>query len=235
MINQIGIEYVCTGNGGRSPVAETIGKDYVKQLKLENKINIFSSGTAVDVTEKDLFQLPINFLLEYIEIGLNSGTYHEKAEDLAKEIVANKQNIAIAVENKDTTSKEKIEHCIRYLMADEVAKRNNVLLEIGLVPRGHFHQQTKVRDDVNLILPMKQSNAKQVKNLYEKTTLNPWRMRGKEILPNPSIVPICEYAGIDGAISDPFGNKIEAFRETRDLISTAVKKSIDRAVGEYVK
>jgi len=27
--NQIGIEYVCTGNGGRSPTAETIGKDYV--------------------------------------------------------------------------------------------------------------------------------------------------------------------------------------------------------------
>lgn len=223
MENKLGIEYVCTGNGGRSPTAETIAKDYVKQSELEDRINIYSSGTGAEISENDLFQFPINFLLDYIEIGLNSGTYKGKARNVAEEIVAQKQKTAIAIGDGETEVKDKVEYCIRYLMADEVAKRNNVLLEIGLVPRGHFHQQTRVRGGVSLILPMKRSNAEYVEQLY------------RDSQHNPVIVPLCEYGRIEGEINDPFGSTIDDFRQTRDLIGTAVKKSIDRAVEEYLR
>ena len=34
MVKQIGIEFVCTGNGGRSPQAQTTGRDYVKRKEM---------------------------------------------------------------------------------------------------------------------------------------------------------------------------------------------------------
>lgn len=221
--NKIGIEYVCTGNGGRSPTAETIGKDYVKQCGLEDKIRVYSSGTAAEMGETDLFQFPVNFLLEYIEIALNSKTYMGKARSIASEVTEQKERIALAVETGDTEAKDKVGYCVRYLMADEVAKRNTVLLEIGLVPEGHFHQQTRIRDDVDLILPMKKSNADSVERLYEDSEHN------------PKIIPICKYTGIDGDINDPFGGTIDDFRKTRDFIGYAVRKSIDKAVEEYME
>lgn len=222
MVNKLGIEYICTGNGGRSPTAETIAKDYIRQSELEDRINIYSSGTGADSCEKDLFQFPINFLLDYIEIGLHSGTYKGKAKSVAEEIVAQKEKTALAVGDGQTEVKDKVEYCIRYLMADEVAKRNRVLLEIGLVPRGHFHQQTRIRDDVSLILPMKRSNADYVEQFYRDSGHN------------PVIVPLCEYAGMEGRVDDPFGGTLDDFRKTRDLIGEAVRKSIDRAVKEYI-
>lgn len=226
---KFGIEYVCTGNGGRSPTAETLARDYVLCKNLEDKISIFSSGTAAKATEEDLFSFPAEFLIEAIEIGLNSGTYQGKIREKAKRIVENKKaylramdrsNSEGGIESFGRSNPESVETCIQYLMADEVAKRNNILLEIGLVPKGHFHQQTVVRPDVQLILPMKQSNAAIVKKIYDGSGLS------------PVIVPICEYAGIDGEISDPFGQGIEEYRKTRDLIADAVKKTIDRAAKE---
>lgn len=222
MIETLGIEYVCSGNGGRSPMAETIGKDYVQEKGLESRIKVYSSGSAVADVEN--LNFPMLELVGYIEIGLKSGTYKGKAAvGIAKEVVENREAIAEAAENGDLAAKGKIVYLFQYLMADELAKRNIVLLEQGLVPDGHFHQQTVVRDDVELILPMKESNADKVKEIYQGS--------GR----NPTIVPICEYAGIEGAISDPFGSTIEAFRKTRDLIGQAVKKTIDKAIEECLR
>ena len=185
--------------------------------------DLYGFGVDEEISGNDLFQFPVNFLLDYIEIGLNSGTYKGKARNVAEEIVAQKGKTALAVGDGETEVKDKVEYCVRYLMVDEVAKRNMVLLEVGLVPRGHFHQQTKVRDDVGLILPMKRSNANHVEQLYRDTEQS------------PIIIPLCDYAGIEGEINDPFGSTIDDFRKTRDLIGTAVKKSIDRAVEEYLR
>ena len=224
---KIGIEYICTGNGGRSPTAETIGKDYVKQCGLEDRIRVYSSGTAAEMVENDLFKIPIGFLLDYIEIGFKSETYHGKARDIAGELLDPTKAGAILVEDVESGVESRIrnniEYCIRYLMADEVAKRDRVLLEVGLIPTGHFHQQTKVRDDVELILPMNLTNAALVKQIYS----------GSEY--DPQIITICQYTGIDGDINDPFGGTIEDFRKTRDLIGCAVKKTIEKAAKEYLE
>ncbi len=218
---KFGIEYICTGNGGRSPTAQTIGRDYTKQLGLEDKVNIYSSGTGAESTEKNLFEFPAGLLLDAIEIAFRTGTFYSKAKTIAESLVGKKENTIIGIENNDADTKKRVEFCIRYLIVDEVAKRNNILLELGLVPEEPFHQQTNVRDDVQLILPMKQSNADAVKKIYDGSGYN------------PLIVPICKYAKIDGEISDPFGQNIEAYRKTRDLISHAVKKSIDRAIRDF--
>lgn len=49
----IGIEYVCTGNNGRSPMAEAIAKDYLRREGLTEKFEITSSGSGLSgVTKK---------------------------------------------------------------------------------------------------------------------------------------------------------------------------------------
>ncbi len=227
MKEQIGIEYVCTGNGGRSPIAETLARDYVKGLELEKRISIFSSGTGASVLEADVFQFPVESLLQYVGIALDSGTYKGSAVPIATDIVARNDEIINAVNAGDTRAKELVEYCVRYLMADEVVKRNSVLLELGLVPRGHFHQQTQVREDVDLVLPMKKSNADYVRKLYAESSSGKSR--------SPLVVPVCEYAMVSGEISDPFGGSLDDFRKARDLIADVVKKSIDRAVEEYLR
>ena len=221
MANKIGIEFVCTGNGGRSPTAHTIASNYVENLGLEKRIGIYSSGTGADLAEEDLFQFPIPFLLDYIEVGLRSGTYQGSLKTTAERVVAQKETFALEIEKGDREARRIVEYCIRYLMADEVVKRNQVLLEIGLVPENRFHRQTEVRDDVNLVLAMKQSNADYVRKLYQGRT---------EV---PEIATLCEYAGMGGQVDDPFGGTLDDFRKTRNVIGEAVQKSIDRAVEEY--
>lgn len=44
-----GIEFVCLGNNGRSPVAEVVAKDYVRKIGAD--IPIYSSGILVDNME----------------------------------------------------------------------------------------------------------------------------------------------------------------------------------------
>lgn len=224
---KMGIEFVCTGNGGRSPTAQTIGRNYVENLGLEDTVKIYSSGTQADLAEAYLFQFPLLFLLDYIEIGFKSGTYQGSAKDTAEQVVAKKQEVALAVEKGDREARRIVEYCIRYLMADEVVKRNQVLLEIGLVPETRFHRQANVRDDVDLVLAMKQSNADYVRKLYEGKLSG-----GTESI--PTIAPLCEYAGMPGQVDDPFGGTLADFRKTRDLIGEAVRKSIDRAIKEYL-
>ena len=188
---------------------------------MDDKIKIYSSGTHADLAEENLFQFPIPFLLDYIEIGFKRGTYQGSAKDTAKLVVAKRHKVALAVQKGDKETRRVVEYCIQYLMADEVVKRNQVLMEKSLVPENRFHRQTKVRDDVDLVLAMKQSNADYVRKLYE----------GKSEAPR--ISTLCEYAGMPGQIDDPFGGTLADFRKTRDLIGEAVKKSIDRAVEEY--
>lgn len=221
MKETMGIEFVCTGNGGRSPMAETIAKDYVKEIGLEDRVKIYSSGSAV----ADVMNLnyPMKELIGYVEIALNSGTYQGKAAPVAQEVVDHKEAVAQAAESGDREAKDKIEYCLHYLMADEVAKRNMVLLEQGLVPEGHFHEQTAVRSGVDLILPMKESNAKKVREIYAGSDRE------------PQIETLCSYAGVEGAISDPFGGDMKVWRQTRDKIAEAVVKSIDKAVIEYLQ
>lgn len=223
MKNTLTIEFVCTGNGGRSPTAHTLAQNYVENLGLEDAVKIYSSGTGADFAEEDLFQFPIPFLLDYIEVGLRSGTYQGSAKTTAERVVARKEACALDIEKGDTEACRIVEYCIRYLMADEVVKRNQVLMEIDLVPGNRFHRQTKLRCEVDLILPMKRSNAEYVAKLYAAQNRK------------PQIVPLLEYAGMPGEVNDPFAGTIDDFRKTRDLIEEATKKSLDRAIGEYLR
>jgi protein-tyrosine-phosphatase len=49
------IEMVCTGNNGRSPVAELVGRNYLEEIGASDDYDTISSGTMVDKIGKGGF------------------------------------------------------------------------------------------------------------------------------------------------------------------------------------
>ena len=69
------IEFVCSGNHGRSPMAETIARHYVSSLGIEDKIKIISSGShvedGVDETKESAYKRETGYRTRVLgEIGL---------------------------------------------------------------------------------------------------------------------------------------------------------------------
>jgi len=219
--SNFGIEYVCTANGSRSPIAETLGKDYVRQLGLENRIKVYSSGSRAETIRNNVFSSSTEFLLDIIEKSLGNAIYREKAEHMAREIMAKRQKSALAVEQGNKRTREMIEYCIRYSQSSGTANRYAAILEIGLIPKTSVYQQTEVRDDVDLILPMKKRNVKHVKEIYKSSEQN------------PLIVPICEYAETTEEIIDPYGGSLKDYKQTRDMIMQIVRRTINKAIKEH--
>jgi len=217
------VEYVCTANGGRSPMAEEEAEAYVAALGLEGRINVESSGSDAKTWAHDFMSANPDDLVGAIEAGLKEGTYQGKAKAIAEQIVKNKDVYKAMLVLGDIRTRTEIESSVRYLIAGEEAYRNLALLEDGISPKGNYHKQTVARPGVDVILTMKQKNADQVSKIYEGSGYD------------PVISPLCQYAGLSGDIPDPFGKGMDGFRESRDAIKKAVHGSIDRIAREYLK
>jgi protein-tyrosine-phosphatase len=204
-MEKLGIEYVCFANNGRSPMAEIIGKDYITQFSLEEKIWVYSSGVMAESLKN--LNLPAEEIKWIIRGGLKSGSYKGEMKDLAEKCV------------KKGGLKKELRYCIDYLVKVEETFRNMVLLEVGLVPKGRFRRQTKARDDVQLIISMDERIAKKAQKIYERAGLS------------PEITTVKDYIGLD--LPNAFGKDLAAYRKVRDDIGRAVKISIDRFVEEY--
>lgn len=206
------IEYVCTGNNGRSPMAEAIGRDYVARLGLDDKISVTSSGSGVH----PLFQKHGDKLrtqnLSIINLGLNNGVFAGRIKECAERIL----------EQPEKADQRSIDQCVAYLVRAEAIFRDAALLEIGLQATYCYHKPTTPSETVNLILPMTHGNKDQVLMIYNGTSFE------------PLIVALNEYAGLQGDISNPFCQLLPAYHQTRDHFSKAVPKTIDRAMAELL-
>lgn len=223
MKRKIKIVNVCTANGGRSPNAQTQGRAYVHELGLDDRLEITSAGSHAALCHEDMLNFPAAELMHYVGVGFNEGTFHSRSRDLAARFLEDVPGVIAAIEGGDEEVRRDVRHLFAYLNADEVAKRNTVLLELGLVPEGPFHQQFLARPGYDLVLPMKESNAQVCRELYAKSGINPV----------PPIVPICGYAGIDGAIDDPYAGSLDDYRACTGKIGEAVRRSVDRAIKEF--
>jgi|SRR3989344_1004243 len=206
-MEKINIEYVCTGNNGRSPMAEAIAKDYAIRKGLENRLSISSSGTnhnQLFVSQRDD---PAKRLV-LVELGLRNGLYRGRIKSLAEKVAEGKE-----------TEKNVIDECVDHLVRAEGIYRDMALLEIGLTVDGKYHQPT-IPKDIQLVLAMAKSNAQQVEQIYAGSIVN------------PLIITVNEYANLSGEVSNPFCQLFPAYQKTRDDLLIAIPKTIDRAVEE---
>jgi|GEM_PF-6695020 len=140
------IEFVCTGNNGRSPVAEAAGKSVVRTLGLEDQVTITSSGTFVELS--GIPNLP-ELLRPYVTRWVDKGVIDEDRLDLLKsdpEKVANE------------------------LLDIEAGWRTRYISENLLGENAHTRRQTTVMPGNRLILPIGNSNLASVQRIYGKNT-----------------------------------------------------------------
>lgn len=228
MVDKIGIEYVDTGNNGRSPLAETVARNHLNQFYnyLSANVVISSSGT-----KSNAFIEPINsfeFSKFFIEKGhrytivipeLYSFDEVKLVEEILQENASEKYEIdnnfrgqtnTLAVKTRDHFLREETEH------------RNEFLRNLGLEYKGKSNKQTEISPNVKLILPMDKVNAEKVRELYNSHNLF------------PRIEVLSDYAKTDLLSGAYFGSPyaeehMKAFR----LIKEAAEKSIDKFVEEY--
>lgn len=204
------IEYVCTGNNGRSPMAEAIALDYVHRKGLEDRIEICSSGSGLSELTKPTGEKWKKMYLGVVDLALKNGIYQESwRQDEAKQVLELGMDVEDAV----------LDASVNYAVNIEAHFRNVALFEVGLVAAEKYHKPTKPLHD-GLILPMAESNAKQVCTIYEKSSFS------------PRVEPLNAYAGLEGDVTNPFCKLLPAYQATLEDLLRSVPMSIKKAVQE---
>ena len=144
------IEFVCAGNNGRSPVAETAGRKLAQKLGIEERIRIFSSGTMVDTTNLG-------------DIGTMLLPYAEAA-------VRNKLILPDRIKQLESNPSAVLDE----LTAIEEKWRNRYIAEsTGFDYSKHTRRQTVALPGRRLILPVDETNLKRTRKIYEDSGHNP--------------------------------------------------------------
>jgi protein-tyrosine-phosphatase len=220
-MKKLGVEFVCTANGARSPMAETIGKARVRELGLEDCLTICSSGSHYqDLLTMDM---PFSYLIANMRTGLERGFYEGGDYTNTKSIIEDGEKFErIFSENSAT---ERLVKTLAKISEDRLAEeeerfRDVVLSEIGLEYTSTA-KQYESREDIGLVLPMTAGNSSRVAELSKSGI-------------QQKVVPLREYVGLDGEITNPFGQPLEVWRKARNDIDESVHLALDRAIGEIL-
>ncbi len=213
MTNKLIIEYVCTGNNGRSPMAEAIALDYVHRKGLEDRVEICSSGSGLHELTKPTGEKWKKMYLGVVDLALKNGIYQESwRQDEARRVFKLGMDVEDAV----------LDAAVNYAVNMEAHFRNVALFEIGLVAGGKYHKPTEARHN-GLILPMAESNAAEVRTIYEDITVF-----------TPIIQPLNAYVGLEGEVTNPFCKLLPAYQATREDLLRSVPLSIEKAMQELL-
>lgn len=204
------VEMVCTGNQGRSPVAELIAQNF-----LENTGRLtcaISSGTMVDAIKKG--EVPRAFKLQIISIARNRGDIYSADEYQAIDQAMGEGNDAAI-----TTFYRKAEHIF---VAEERRDRQEVLPRYDI--RGELKEtqdQTIARPDVRAVFSMAGKNNEQVRKIYEHSGFT------------PTIDVLSAYATYDPAAEIPnaFGLGRAAYERAVETLLGHVPRALERLLG----
>jgi protein-tyrosine-phosphatase len=203
------IEFVCTGNSGRSKPAELKGISYLEEIGAE-EYRAESSGTSVDDIQND--RIPNAIMIRTIESGKQRALYS------AGEI----QEIEQAIRDGN-------DEAIRYFFGraadkfqkEEHAYRAEALKHFGIEGVIGKPEQTIARPDTIAVLSMAESNNKQVQAIYEGS--------GDE----PVIDVLSRFAtgNPEAALPNAFGKSKEEYFEVVEKIIEQVPMAIDRLIN----
>jgi len=222
------IEYVCTGNNGRSPMVETIAKAYVSESGLQDIVVVSSSGSGLNALFQPSGDAAKMEKLSFISLGLHNRVYGSNvvnSSDVVNPAIRSPyKTMATSVLDKGLAANDDdVQICLDFLIWAEGIFRNMALANIGLMANGTYHTPTEPRGDVNVVLPMAHSNVVQVRAIYEGSRFAP-----------PHIEALNQYVQMEGDVPNPFCQLLPAYEQCRDYLMVAVPKTIDRAVREIL-
>lgn len=205
------IEMVCTGNNGRSPVAELIGRNYVEDIGAADEYAVESSGTMVRNIERGDFKIPV--MVPIIDMAKGRDIY--SAEDIA--------GLDEALRKGDTEAvKGYFMQAVDIFHSEEGQQRTETLAKYGIrgtVKKGH--DQTIARPDTLAVLSMDKGNNSRVAAIYE----------GSTFLPIIDLMGRIATGEQDAEVKDAFGLERVEYEARVEQILNDVPRAIDRIVG----
>ena len=191
------IEFVCAGNKGRSPLAEAFAKRYVDRRGISGEVELSSSGTLVDFLKnpdmKTLGQMLEHFSYKSHQQGIIT---EEEIEEIRQRSNLNRILDKIFVEIRKRESEQ----------------RRVVLGEKNLVAYlnpNRKPQQTIVRANAELILPMDEENYGRVQGIYAHANTTP-------------------KIELIGKIDDPILSTLEEYRAIVNQVEEATERAMDK-------
>lgn len=151
------IEMVCSGNSGRSPVAELIGRNYLRKIGAVGYDTI-SSGSDVDRINKG--EIPVDRMRGLVEKAIRRGDIYKTAWDI--ETVGEEE------------LRELYERARTVFNREEHQFRQEALHYFGIDGKVKVSsEQTIARPDTIAIFTMADANKSVVQRIYEHATHQP--------------------------------------------------------------
>jgi protein-tyrosine-phosphatase len=205
------IEFVCTGNSGRSKPAELNGIYHVGEIGEDKEYKVTSSGTSVDDIQND--RIPNAIMIRTIKSGKQRALYS-----------------AAEVQEIDKAIRDGNDKVIRYFFGraadrfkqEEHAYRAEALKHFGIEGVIGKPEQTIARPDTIAVLSMAESNNQQVKRIY----------RGSGYDPVIDVLSRFATGNPDAPeIPNAFGKSKEDYFKAIEVILEHVPIAIDRLIN----
>lgn len=209
------IEMVCTGNNGRSPVAELIARNTLESVGAIADYDSISSGTSVDYSKDFLAgRITEDHKMVGTILGLarKSGFY---SEEQLSEI-----DRATAEKDYGTLLSYAINASER-LMTVEQEHRDRVVSDLGI--RGTIKlgkDQTVARPETVAVLTMDKGNRDKVGKIYALSSYAP----GIDILTRFA-------TGKDGEVTNAFGGDVNVYKTMVEQLLEEVPLAVDKVLN----
>jgi len=223
------IEFVCTGNRGRSVPAEMIAQNHLKQIGADHEYRAISSGTSVDDIRTGKASTP--FMIRTIGMARNRGDVYTPGQ---------LQQIDEAIgQGSETVLKKFYDLATQTFGEEEERYRAEVLPELGVVGKiKNYQEQTIAGSDRAAVLSMADQNHGQVVQIYKAAGFVPVGDTKPALAMQHGdhtvlLSVLSQYALDDLAAEVPnaFGGDRAAYRRTVETLMDHVPRAVDRLLG----
>lgn len=212
------IEMVCAGNRGRSPVAELLANNRIRDIGASDDYGAISSGTNVDYTKRVMSgeETPSQEMVTaIIDMGRGREIYTPSQLQEIDEAFRNGREDVLVQYFKQASQR---------LMDDENSHRRKIIAEFGV--EGEVKQtndQTIARSDTVIVLAMDRKNLQNISSIYGE--------RGY----SPKIDTLSSYATkVAGSqVLNAFARGEDVYRETVEQLVKEVPMAVDRAIESF--
>ena len=217
------IEFICTGNRGRSPPAELIGRNNIRARGLSDLYDTISSGIIVESFQKG--EVPsLSSMKTYIQIAANRDDVYDKAQQKQVKKVLAEEGFN-SVDELNYTAFGLYQKAVAKFIKAEEEFRREVLPDLGIEGTvKEIQTQTVPRSDVIAIFGMGKEHADFAQKVYQSVSI-----------PAPEVItPLGAYATGDPNVQFPntFGKTKQDYFNIIKLLQQHVPASLDKLFKE---
>ncbi|MDD5177692.1 MAG: hypothetical protein PHT54_00190 [Candidatus Nanoarchaeia archaeon] len=223
------IEFCCTANAGRSPVAEAIAREHLRKQNALDMYNAKSSGVYRDairngvISESDKRKTVDTVLSYALHDKFLTREEIYKFYDAIRDInVPNRKEIIDEVFNKTMNKFSREEHAYRTIALRRLELEGKIKKE---------SEQTIADPNVIASFGMEPWHAKAIKEIYRDGNPFPPAV----ISLGPIIAPLGEYVtgNPNLTIKSTFGGTKEEYFETIQVLEMCISPAIDKVINHY--